>query len=77
MSLIISGATYFLMNELAESIGVSRQTLWRWLQSKKIPRGHKFQGRFIVFSEEEASTIKQYSNMLEPITELADREKLQ
>lgn len=68
MPLLISGVKYFLITELADVIGVTRQTLWRWRRACKIPQGHKYRGRNIVFTEEEAHLIQLYSNRLEPIS---------
>lgn len=67
MPLFICGVKYFLITELADNVGVTRQTLWRWRRACKIPQGHKYRGRNIVFTEKEVHLIQRYSNRLEPI----------
>ena len=66
MAVTIDGETYYSASDVAELVGISRQTLWRWQQDKKVPGGQRFRGRMLVFTEEELDTIRQYANRLEP-----------
>jgi hypothetical protein len=63
----IDGVTYFLAADVTAKIGVSRQTLWRWRQAGKIPAGHRFRDRQIVFTAEEFRAICEFANRLEPV----------
>ena len=63
----INGIQYLSATELLERIDVTRQTLWRWRQEGKIPAGHRFRGRQVVFSPEEVLAIRKYANRIEPI----------
>ena len=63
----INGISYLSATELLETVDVTRQTLWRWRQEGKIPAGHRFRGRQVVFSPEEVSVIQEYANRIEPI----------
>ena len=67
----IEGKRYYPASEVASTIGVSRQTLWRWRQEGKIPSGHRYRGRQILFSEQEYEAVKDYANRLEPIDSTA------
>jgi hypothetical protein len=49
----IDGVRYFSASELLIELGVSRQTLWRWRQQRKIPA-------------DEVELIRQYANRIEP-----------
>lgn len=63
----INGVSYLSTNAAAERAGISRQTLWRWRQIGKIPSGHRFRGRHVIFTEDEARAIQEFANRVEPI----------
>ena len=63
----IHGNAYFTVNGIADKLGISRQTIWRWRQAGKIPAGHKYRDKWVVFTEEEYDEILRFSNRLEPI----------
>jgi predicted DNA-binding transcriptional regulator AlpA len=67
MPIEIGGARYFLAVEVAKTVGVTRQTLWRWRQEGKIPPGHRYRDRQVLFSETETEAIREYANRIEPI----------
>lgn len=67
MPVEINSIKYLTATEVLETVDVSRQTLWRWRQEGKIPAGHRFRGRQVVFTPEEVSAIQQYANRIEPI----------
>ncbi len=68
LPLEIDGTKYYRANEIADEVGVSRQTLWRWRLENKIPMGHRFRGRQIVFTLEEYEAIREFANRIEPIS---------
>lgn len=67
MAVEIEGEVYIGASEVAERLDISRQTLWRWRQEGKIPQGHRYRGRQVLFSETEFDTIRSFANRLEPI----------
>jgi excisionase family DNA binding protein len=67
MAVIIDKKQYITTSEILEMVGVSRQTLWRWRQEGKIPAGHRYRGRQVVFNSEEVTVIQEYANRIEPI----------
>jgi len=67
MPIEIQGAPYYTVTELTERLDVSRQTLWRWRQEGKIPLGHKFRNRHVVFTPAEVDRIEAFANRIEPI----------
>ena len=58
---------YFTASDVADQLEVSRQTLWRWRQDGKIPPGHRFRNRHVVFTPAEVREIEQYANRIDPI----------
>lgn len=74
--LLISGQSFFQAKEVAETIGISRQTLWRWRQEGHIPAGSRFRDRQVVFTEAEVATIREYAQRLEPVQVSPDQLKL-
>ena len=71
----IEGITYLHATELAEEIGVSRQTIWRWRREGKIPAGNRFRGRQVVFSPSEVEAARDFAFGVEPILEDEDEEQ--
>lgn len=68
MPLSIEGIEYYLGSEVAESIGISRVTLWRWRQLNQVPQGHRLRGRQVIFTRAEVDAIRQFALRVEPIT---------
>jgi predicted DNA-binding transcriptional regulator AlpA len=64
--LSIDGTTFYALVDVASEAGVSRQTIWRWRQDGKIPVGHIYRDRRVVFSESEARAVLDYANRIEP-----------
>jgi predicted DNA-binding transcriptional regulator AlpA len=72
----ISGQSFFLAKEVAQALGVSRQTLWRWRQEGCIPAGSRFRDRQVVFTESEFALIREYAQRLEPAATSPEQLKL-
>jgi hypothetical protein len=64
--LSIDGTTFYALAVVANEAGVSRQTIWRWRQEGKIPGGHIYRDRRVVFSESETRAVLEYANRIEP-----------
>jgi len=67
MPIEIKGLTYFSLSDVAEMIDVTRQTLWRWRQDGKVPPGHKYRGRQVIYTPAELNAIEQFANRIDPI----------
>jgi hypothetical protein len=67
MSFQLDGTTYFSAAEVAREVGVSRQTLWRWRQDRKIPTGRRYRDKQVVFTADEVGAIREFAHRLEPI----------
>ena len=63
---VIGGVAYYTGTGVARAVGVSRQTLWRWRSEGRVPAGHRFRDRQILFTAEELGEIREYANRLEP-----------
>ena len=63
----INGTSYIAAGVIAGELGVSRQTMWRWGQEGKIPHGHRFRDGRVLFTQEEASQVREFANRIEPI----------
>lgn len=60
----IEESDYYSLQEIAELLSVSRQTLWRWRQEGKMPQGRSHRGRTLLFSEAELDFVKQRAQEL-------------
>ena len=69
----IEGQKFFSATEVVEAVGISRQTLWRWRRSGKVPLGRRFRGREIVFSAGELAAVEDYANRIEDLSQSADQ----
>ena len=67
MPIQIDSVTYYSATEVIGALNVSRQTLWRWRNEGKVPAGHRYRGRQILFTVAEAEEIRQFANRIEPI----------
>ncbi len=74
MPVDVDGSKHFCINEIAETLGVSRQTLWRWRCRRKIPQGSRFRDGRILFNPDELEQIRLHANHLEPMSEDARRQ---
>jgi len=67
MPVTVNGQDFFTATEVAEDVGVVRQTLWRWRQDRKVPPGHRYRDRQILYSEDELIEIREFAHKLEPL----------
>jgi predicted site-specific integrase-resolvase len=67
MPLVIDGVKYYKSSEITSRLSVSRQTLWRWRSSGRVPYGHRFRDKQVVFTESELKEIEEYANRIEPM----------
>jgi excisionase family DNA binding protein len=67
MPLQIGGVEYYWANEVADLLGVSRVTLWRWRHDNKIPQGHRLRGKQLIFTKAEFEAIRGFALRVEPI----------
>ncbi len=67
MAIEIKGVRYYSASEVQESLGIARQTLWRWRKARKIPQGLRYRNRQILFSADELELISGFADRLEPV----------
>lgn len=67
LAMELNGQEYLPSGELAQELGISRQTLWRWRKQGKVPAGHKYRDGQVLFTAEEASRVREYAHQLEPL----------
>lgn len=67
MPMEIEGATYYTASELTRELRIVRQTLWRWRERGQVPKGRRYRGRQIVFTEAEAQVIREFAHRMEPV----------
>jgi predicted DNA-binding transcriptional regulator AlpA len=63
----VNGVRYVTLDKIAERIGRSRQTIWRWRKQGVIPQGNRDRRGRVLFSEAEFETIRKYATTLEAI----------
>lgn len=59
-----AGTVYFTLNEVAEKVGCTRQSLWRWKKAEKIPAGRRYRDRELLYTQEEVKAIYAYAHRL-------------
>jgi predicted DNA-binding transcriptional regulator AlpA len=67
MPITLEGVTYLSVTEVVRLVGISRQTLWRWRDSARVPIGRKFRDGQVLFTPGEVQAICDYANQVEPI----------
>lgn len=68
MPVVIEGITYYSVEEIAQALGISRTTFWRWRAlSNELPTGRRYRGKMVVFTEQEMEAIRSFANRLEPV----------
>lgn len=75
MSVEVNGKEYLQMTEVAEAVGVARQTLWRWRRAGSIPVGRKYRGKQIIYTLDEVEFIRGFADRIEPIDDTHRHEK--
>lgn len=63
---VVEGVEYISASEVAKELMISRQTLWRWRQSEKIPCGRLYRDHQLIFTLSEMESIREYANRLAP-----------
>lgn len=67
MPVVIEGTTYYSVEEIAETLGISRSTFWRWRDlSDELPAGRRYR-KLVLFTEQEMEAIRGFANRLEPV----------
>ncbi len=62
----LDGILYYTAAAVAEAVGVTRQTLWRWRTNGKVPRGNRFRDGQVLFSRAEFESVRRYAFRLVP-----------
>ena len=75
MPISIDDVRYLTATELLDEVDVTRQTLWRWRREGKVPAGHRYRNRQVVFTQEEVDMIRGYANRIEDIESPGGHEK--
>lgn len=74
MPVEIAGAEYFAAAEVAKALGVTRQTVWRWGADGRIPAGHRYRDRQLVFTRTEFDEIRKFADRIEPVSRKRSRD---
>ncbi len=62
----IGSADYVDAGNLVEHLGITRQTLWNWRRTGKVPVGFHYRNR-VVFSKAEVREIEAHAHQLAPV----------
>ncbi len=58
---------YVAATEVIRSLGITRQTLWRWRQAGLVPAGAKYRDHLLVFTDDEVVLIREYAQRVIPV----------
>ena len=76
MAISVDGVTYYTMKDIVNSLSITRQTLWRWRLERKVPIGHRFRDKQLLFTKSEFEIIKDFANRIEPTSVTSPQLKL-
>ncbi len=66
LPVLLNEISYLTLNELADELDISRQTLWRWRREGKVPPGLRDRRNRALFGAEDAELVREFANQLEP-----------
>ena len=67
MSVEVNGIKYLTAGDVVAQLGISRATLWRWRRQGRVPSGHRYRNRQVIFTPDEVEAIQAYADRIEPI----------
>ena len=62
----IDGLLYYSVAEILKVLKISRQTLYKWRRERRIPAGHRYRNRMLVFSAGDWVQIREHANRIGP-----------
>ena len=63
----IDGVVYLTAGEVARSLGITRQTLWRWRRDGKVPPGRTNRNGQLLFTVDDLRRMLDHSLAVEPL----------
>lgn len=63
--IVLNDTVYFAAADIIRELQISRQTFWRWRHDGKIPSGHRFRDRRLLYQQEEFAVIREYATRVE------------
>jgi excisionase family DNA binding protein len=69
MAVVIEGQRYFSKSEVAEMVGISRPTLYRWIDEGKVPHPgyERKRDRRFFYSEAEAKAVQEFAHQMDRV----------
>lgn len=65
----VDGTAYFTAADVARTVSVSRQTLWRWRAAGLVPAGRRFRNGQVLFDPAEIEVVRAYATQLTPLSD--------
>lgn len=78
MGFELDGIRYYSVAEVAQAVGVTRRTLYRWIEQSKVngPGYERQRDKRRFFSLAELNEVAEFANRLEPVDESPEQLKL-
>ncbi|OZC01283.1 helix-turn-helix transcriptional regulator [Rubricoccus marinus] len=66
MPTVVHDTTFLTASMVADLVGISRQSLWRWKKAGLVPAGRRYRGRELFYTRDEVEAIYAHAHSLEP-----------
>lgn len=74
-TIVVDGVSYVSSGDVAERVGVARQTLWRWRKAGKVPSGYVYRDTQVLFTLADAQRVQAYAHRMQPAETSARHKK--
>ena len=78
MAFEVDGSRYYSVSDVAQAVGLTRRTLYRWIEQDKVkgPGYERQRDKRRFFSQSEFDAVTAFANQVDPVADSPDQMKL-